>query len=94
MHELPELPLPIHYRAEVVQELGKLGVVPSPEIQPRLIYRFLRALMTFEIRERKLRRRELEAFLGPQPLESYAREIESLRAKYHLLRRLPRDWID
>lgn len=77
-----------------MEALRLLGVVPGPDVQPRLIYRFLRVLMTFEIRERKLRRRELEAFLGPQPLARYAAEIEILRAKYHLLRRLPRDWIE
>lgn len=94
MHELPEFPLPVRYRAEVVADLRELGVVPKPETQPRAIYRFLRALMTFEIRERKLRRRELEAFLGPQPLADYAAEIEALRDKYHLLRRLPGRWIE
>lgn len=94
MHELPEFELPVRYRADVVEALQKLGVVPRPDAQPRVIYRFLRALMTFEIRGRKLRRRELEAFFGPQPLADYAKEIEALRAKYHLLRRLPRDWIE
>lgn len=94
MHELPELPLPIRYRADVVRELLDHGVVPRPSTQPRLVYSFLRALMTFEIRERKLRRRELEAVLGPQPLDAYARQIEELRTRYRLLRRLPRDWVD
>lgn len=94
MHELPELPLPVRYRAEVLENLRELGLVPGPGTQPRLVYRFLRALMTFEIRERKLRRRELENFLGPQPLADYAGEIAKLRAKYHLLRRLPREWVE
>lgn len=94
MHELPEFPLPVRYRADVVADLGRLGVVPRPTVQPRLIYSFLRALMTFEIRERKLRRRELEQVFGPQPLADYAAEIEKLRTKYHLLRRLPQHWIE
>ena len=94
MHELPELPLPIRYREEVLEVLLEHGVAPRPSTQPRLVYSFLRALMTLEIRERKVRRRELEAVLGPQPLDAYARQIEELRARYHLLRRLPRDWID
>ncbi len=50
--------------------------------------------MTFEIRERKLRRRELQQIFGPQPLSNYVTEIEKLRDKYHLLRRLPQHWIE
>ncbi|MCP4201541.1 MAG: hypothetical protein GY769_06350 [bacterium] len=94
MHELPEIKPPVRYRDEVVADLGRLGVVPRPMTQPRLIYGFLRALMTFEIRERKLRRRELEQVFGPQPLSDYKAEIEKLRDKYHLLRWLPRHWVE
>jgi hypothetical protein len=94
VHQLPEFPLPVHYRAEVVAALSRLGVVPQPTTQPRLVYRFLRALLTFEIRERKLRRRELEQTFGPQPLTDYAQEIEGLRAKYSLLRQHLRDWVE
>ncbi len=94
MHELPEYPLPIRYRTEVLTDLRRLGVAPRPITQPRLVYGFLRALMTFEIRERKLRRRELEQVFGPQPLSDYVAEIEKLRDKYHLLRRLPQHWIE
>lgn len=93
MHELPEFPLPVRYREDVRAALAALGVVPRETTQPRLVYGFLRALMTFEIRERKLRRRELEQFLGPQPLADYVAQVERLREKYHLLRRLPRHWI-
>ncbi len=94
MHELPEFSLPVRYRGEVLNDLIRLGVAPRPATQPRLVYSFLRALMTFEIRERKLRRRELEQVFGPQPLSNYVTEIEKLRAKYHLLRRLPQHWIE
>ncbi len=93
MHDLPEFPTPVAYRAEVLAELERLGVAPRPDTQPRLVYRFLRALYTFEIRERKARRRELERFFGPQPLSDYAREIETLRAHYGLLRVKLRDWL-
>jgi hypothetical protein len=62
--------------------------------QPRLVYQFLRALMTFEIRDRKAKRRELERFFGPQSLDDYRREIEALRYKYSLLRKLPQEWIE
>jgi hypothetical protein len=93
MHQLPDFPLPIRYRPSVLAILAELGAMPRPTTQPRVVYSFLRALFTFEIRERKARRRELERFFGPQPLSDYVRQIEELRAKYALLRVLPREWI-
>ena len=94
MHELADLPLPATYRAEVLATLADLGAAPTPETQPRKVYSHLRALMTFEIRDAKARRRELERFFGPQPLADYQREIEALRAKYHLLRRPLVEWVE
>ena len=93
MHELPDFALPVRYRREVLQALPDLGVAPTPMTPPRLVYSFLRALMTFEIRDRKARRRELERFFGPQPLADYQRQIEALRAKYQLLRRPLSEWV-
>ena len=93
MHELADIPLPTAYRPEVLAVLRDLGADPTPMTQPRLVYSYLRALMTFEIRDRKARRRELERFLGPQPLADYARQIEELRANYSLLRVPLGDWI-
>ncbi len=93
MHELADISLPTTYRPEVLSTLARLGAAPTPTTQPRLVYSFLRALMTFEIRDRKARRRELERFFGPQPLADYQGEIEALRAKYHLLRQPLSDWV-
>ena len=93
MHELPEFPLPVTYRPEVARELLRHGVAARPDVQPRVAYRFLRALMTFEIRDRKARRRELERFFGPQPLSDYAEQIEALRGDYFLLRSPLREWL-
>ncbi len=94
MHDLPEFPLPVSYRPEVAATLRELGVEPRSTTQPRLVYGHLRAVYTFEIRERKARRRELERFFGPQPLADYEGEIEALRAKYHLLRLPLRQWLE
>lgn len=94
MHDLPELRLPVRYRPEVAAALRELGVVPRPTTQPRLVYSHLRAVYTFEIRDRKARRRELERFFGPQPLADYERQIERLRAKYSLLRVPLRQWVE
>ena len=94
MHEVTDIDGPIRYRREVVKELACFGAVPGSNTQPRVVYQFLRALMTFEIRGCKARRRELERFFGPQPLTDYASEIESLREKYFLLRRPPGEWLE
>ncbi len=94
MHDLPEFLLPVSYRPTVAAALRELGVVPRPTTQPRLVYGHLRAVYTFEIRERKARRREIEKFFGPQPLSDYQREIERLRAKYHLLRLPLKRWVE
>lgn len=94
MHDLPTFRPPISYRPEIAAELEVLGVSPGPATQPRLVYSFLRALYTFEIRERKARRRELERFFGPQPLSDYERQIEELRSKYRLLRVRLQEWIE
>lgn len=93
MHDLPEFEPPIHYRPAVAAALLEHGVAPRESTQPRLVYQFLRAVYTFEIRERKARRRELERFFGPQPLTDYSGQIEQLRAKYHLLREPLRRWV-
>ena len=94
MHDVAELPLPARYRPEVLRALLDHGVAPRPTTQPRLVYVFLRALLTFEIRDAKARRRELERFFGPQPLADYEREIEKLRARYFLLRVSLEEWVE
>lgn len=94
MHELPHFTPPVRYRRDVLQALRDLGIVPRASTQPRLVYEFLRALMTLEIRERKVRRRELERLLGAQHLDDYARQIELLRAKYRMLRQPLEDWVE
>ena len=93
MHQIPDIEGPTRYREEVLEGLLRFGAAPTPDTQPGVVYQFLRALMTFEIRGCKARRRELERFLGPQPLADYASEIEALRSKYFLLRRPPGEWV-
>lgn len=93
MHDIPRVEPPVVYRPETLEQLARIGIIPRSTTQPRVVYRHLRALMTFEIRERKARRRELERVLGPQPLEDYARQIEELRERYALLRRPIREWL-
>lgn len=93
MHEIPWIEPPVRYRPDVLQQLADFGAIPRSTTQPGVVYQYLRALMTFEIRERKARRRELEHAFGPQPLEDYARQIELLRGRYALLRQPPGEWL-
>ena len=94
MHEYGEIEGPVRYREDVLADLLEFGAAPTAETQPRVVYQFLRGLMTFEIRGCKARRRELERIFGPQPLADYAAEIEGLRAKYSLLRVPPWEWLE
>lgn len=94
MHELADVEGPVRYRKEVLEELLAFGAVPTSDTQPRVVYQLLRAVMTFEIRGCKARRRELERLLGPQHLDDYARQIEGLRARYSLLRRPISEWLE
>ena len=93
MHQIADIEGPVRYQEEVLESLLEFGVAPTEDTQPRVPYQFLRALMTLEIRGCKARRRELERFFGPQPLNDYAREIEALREKFALLRRPPSAWL-
>jgi hypothetical protein len=82
------------YRPEVLQELERIGLRPTPETDPRKVYDFLKALYTFEIREMKARRRELERVLGPQPLDDYRRGLHALKSRYPLLEMPALYWVD
>lgn len=82
------------YRPEVLEELERLGVRPTPGTDPRKIYDFLKALYSFEIREMRAKRTELERVLGPQPLDDYRRRLHQLKAKYPLLEMPGLYWVD
>lgn len=73
---------PYRYTADVRQPLAALGILPTAATPPAKVRALVNALYVFEIRERKLRRDELEEFFGPQPLDRYAEEIAALRRKY------------
>jgi hypothetical protein len=94
VHDYRDIEGPVSYRKDVLEGLLEFGAVPTTETQPRVVYQFLRGLMTFEIRGYKARRRELERFFGPQPLDDYASQIEALRKKYFLLRIPPGEWVE
>jgi hypothetical protein len=73
------------WRPAVLAELERFGLRPRPATDPEKVRDLLKTLYTHEIRLAKLRRRELERALGPQPLDDYRREVLELKARYPLL---------
>lgn len=73
------------YHAGVLDALLGHGIAPRPTTEPAKVRELLAALYLFEVRELRERRRELEAVLGPQPLEPHSRRVTALRERYGLL---------
>lgn len=82
------------FRSFVLAELARWGIVPKPTTPPATAYFLLKAIYTFEIREMKFRRREVERALGPQPLDAYRRGLERLKSKYRVLKLASHDWVE
>lgn len=83
------------YRPAILAELARRGIVPKEDTDPQLLRDLVGALYVFEIRERKLRHRELERILGPQPMGAYREAIRSLKEKYQPLLRFPAElWVE
>lgn len=85
---------PHRYRPFVLEELARWGIVPSPETDPRRAYFLLKAIYCFEIREMKIRRKEKERVLGPQPFDDYRRGLERLKDKYAVLKLPAQRWVE
>jgi len=82
------------YRPEVLAELARHGVVPRSETPPERAYDLLKSIYTFEIRAARLRHRERERVLGPQPLAPYRREIHAIQERYPVLRLPAHHWVE
>jgi len=77
------------YRADVLRELERHGVRPTPETAPQLVRDYVRDLYKYEIRQ--LRTRMLaEEF----PRGEYSARVEALRNRYPVLVLLPRQFIE
>ena len=68
------------YRPEILAELLKHGVRPSPTTPPTVVADFVSDLYRYEIRRLKARLRR-----GEMPKESYFGEVVALRRKYPLV---------
>lgn len=80
------------YHPYVLHELARWGIVPRAETDPSRAYFLLKCMYTFEIREMKIRRKEAERLLGPQPLDDYRQGLERLREKYGVLKVPAQKW--
>jgi hypothetical protein len=77
------------YRADVLRELERHGVRPTPETSPQLVRDYVRDLYKYEIRQ--LRTRMLaEEF----PRVEYSARVEALRNRYPVLALLPRQFVE
>lgn len=80
---------PYHYRADVLEELLRFGIKPTPHTRPELVHEFIRDLYRVEIR--RLRERLLrEEF----PRSEYADRVVELRRKYPLTALRPWEWLE
>jgi len=80
------------YHPYVLSELARWGIVPHAGTDPSRAYFLLKCIYTFEIREMKIRRKEAERLLGPQPLDDYRQGLEQLKEKYAVLKTPARKW--
>lgn len=84
---------PFDYHPEVIEALEVHGVRPTPATDPSKTYDLLKSIYTFQVRDMRLRRQEMERVLGPQPLEPYRRELSDLLERYRVLRIPAHHWV-
>ena len=72
--------MPFSYRPDVLLELERHGVRPTPDTRPELVRDFVRDLYKYEIR--RLRERLLGAEF---PKAEYASRVDALRRQYPVL---------
>ena len=91
---MPSPPTASRYRPAILAALARWGIVPRADTDPRRAYFLLKAIYCFEIREMKIRRREAERVLGPQPLDDYRQGLGRLKEKYAVLKMPAAQWVD
>lgn len=77
-----------HYRADVLEQLWRHGIQPTPRHPPQLVRDFVRDLYKYEIRVLRARylRREF-------PKREYAERVDALRLQYPVLALLPEQFL-
>jgi hypothetical protein len=77
------------YRPDVLRELARHGIQPTPQTDPQLVRDYVRDLYKYEIRrlkERMLR----EEF----PRAEYTERVDALRRSYPVLALVPRQFVE
>ena len=77
------------YRPDVLRELSRHGVRPTPRSRPELVRDFVRDLYKYEIRRLRDRMRRQEFARA-----DYAARVAELRRQYPVLALRPRQFID
>jgi hypothetical protein len=85
---------PSPYRPAVLDALGRFGIVPQENTNPERLRELLNDLYVFEIRDLKLRHKETERILGPQPMAEYRHQLLRLKTRYSLLTVPARHWLE
>ena len=77
------------YRAEVLDQLWRHGVQPTPATRPELVHEFVNDLYRYELRRLRDRlvRREI-------PKAGYFDRVVELRRKYPLVSLNPSQWLE
>jgi hypothetical protein len=78
-----------NYRADVLAQLARHGVYPTPATPPQLVYDFVNDLYRYE-----LRRLRDQLVRGAIPKAGYYDRVVALRVKYPLVSIKPELWID
>jgi hypothetical protein len=78
-----------NYRADVLRELEKHGVRPTPRSSPELVRGFVRELYKYQLR--LLRERYVKKEF---PKAEYYARVEALKNQYPVLALLPRQFVE
>jgi hypothetical protein len=77
------------YRPEVIEELWRHGVHPSPTTPPRLVHEFVNDLYRYELR--RLRDRLIRKEI---PRAGYYERVVELRRRYPLVSFRAESWVE
>lgn len=80
---------PFQYRADVLRELARHGIVPTSDTDPQLVRDYVRELYKYEIRT--LRGRYLKREFAKA---EYSDLVDRLRRQYPVLALLPRQFVE
>lgn len=81
--------MPFTYRPDVLRELARHGVCPTPHTDPQLVRDYVRDLYKYEIRRLKAR-----MLRGEFSRAEYTDRVDALRRTYPVLALVPRQFVE